>query len=406
MIRRSPAVVAALVAAFSTGAQQPKQPPVFGVGTRVVLVDVVVSGSGDRAVEGLSASDFIVKEDGKERPIVSFAAFGPRRASVGPEDVVVEPYPTSRPEPPSPPSAITVLFIDDGQMAPLEATKLRPALKRLLASMAEHNAALALVAPWSKISIAKEVEGNRAVFEAAIEKIQGRRSEEATTMPMADAEAIAIERGDTFMLERLTKRIIAMNPGMDQDQAQSAARSRATEVSHYARIRRKDAYGVLLQSLDWMMNKPGRHSVVMVSGGFAADPDDDELNEIVTRSLVARAPIHFVDSRGLQAFDRFQDVSFGPALDRDAGEAPFAFTEAAAGSADLAVDTGGLVIRNTNDFEKGLARLFETMTHYYILGYEPPDRSKPGFRKIKVEIKPKGLKVLARRGYYDKGTGS
>ena len=403
---RSGAVVALVIAAAATGAQQPRQPPVFGVGTRVVLVDVVVSGAGDRAVEGLSASDFVVKEDGKERPIVSFAAFSPKKVEAGPADIVVEPYPSGRPEPTPVRSAITVLFIDDGQMAPLEATKLRPALRKLLDSMAEHSAALALIAPWSKVSIADEVEGNRAVFEAAIDKIHGRRSQDLSTLPMADAEAIAIERGDVFMLERLTKRFIALNPGMDQDQAQSMARSRATEVAHFARIRRKDAYGVLLQSLDWMMNKAGRHSVVMVSGGFASDPDDDELREIVTRSLAARAPIHFVDSRGLQAFDRFQDVSFGPGLDRDAGEAPFAFTEAAAGSADLALDTGGLVIRNTNDFEKGLARLFETMTTYYVLGYEPPDRSKPGFRKIKVEIKPKGLKVLARRGYYDKGTGS
>ena len=401
--------MALLVVAGAGSAQQAtpsKHPPTFGVAAKVVLVDVVVTGPGDKMVTGLSASDFVVKEDGKERPIVSFAAFTPGVAAAGPQDVVVEPYPSNRPEPRKPASGITVLFIDDGQMAPLEATKLKPALKRLLDRMIENSAALALVAPWSDISIANEVEGNRAVFAAAIDKVRGRRSDEVTTMPMADAEAIAIERGDTFMLDRLTKRFIAMNPGMDQDQAQHAARSRATEVAHFARIRRKDAYGVLLKSLDWMMNKPGRHSVVMVSGGFASDQDDSELQEIVTRSLVARAPIHFLDSRGLQGGDRFQGVDFGPALDRDAGEAPFAFLEAAAGAADLAVDTGGLVIRNTNNFDKGLERLFETMTTYYVLGYEPPDHPKAGFRKIKVEMKPKGVKALARRGYYDKGSGS
>jgi hypothetical protein len=38
---------------------------------------------------------------------------------------------------------------------------------------------------------------------------------------------------------------------------------------------------------------------------------------------------------------------------------------------------------------------------YYVLSYEPPEHTKPGFRKIKVEVATKGLKVIARRGYFD-----
>jgi len=397
----------ALLPVASAPAQGPPKPPVFSSRTELVLVDFVVTDKKDRAVEGLVASDFVVKEDGKERRIVSFSAFSPaREQNAGPADVVVEPFPSATPEPPRIPSSIAVLFVDDGQLSPTDAMRLKPALKKLLDVMAEKNGALALVAPWAKVSIANAVEGNRAVFAAAIDRIQGRRFDDRSSFQMADAEAIAIERGDATMLNLFVLRFVALNPGLDADQAQGVVRSFATEVAHAARVRRKDAYGVLLNALAWLARQPGRHSIVMVSGGFALDNEEDrEMREITARSLEAKAPIHFLDARGLQGLGIFQGVEYGPAMDRDAGETPFAFADAAAGSTDLALDTGGLVIRNTNNFAKGLEQMFETMTTYYVIGYEPPPHDKPGFRKIKVEARGKDLKVRARRGYFDNGRG-
>ena len=55
----------------------------------------------------------------------------------------------------------------------------------------------------------------------------------------------------------------------------------------------------------------------------------------------------------------------------------------------------------SGDLTKGLTRILDTTKTYYVLGYEPPPERKPGFRRIKVAVKPKGLQVLARRGYFD-----
>lgn len=49
--------------------------------------------------------------------------------------------------------------------------------------------------------------------------------------------------------------------------------------------------------------------------------------------------------------------------------------------------------------------MLDTMKTYYVLGYEPPV-GKPGFRRIKVEVSRKDLKVLARRGYLAKESPS
>ena len=401
---RSVVLAASLIfaAASSGSSQQAPKPPTFATSTEVVLVDFVVTDNRERAVAGLTVKDFVVKEDGKERPIVSFVAFANGSASdqPGPEgDVVV--YPPDQAPPPPKSLAVTVLFVDDGQLSPAEASRLKPALKKLILTLSERNGALALVAPWSKISLAREVLGNEATFAAAVDQIKGRRIDDHSTFPVSDAEAYAVERGDQAVLNRLTMRFIALNPGFDSDQAAAMARGRSSEVAHEARTRRADVSGVVLRSLDWLAKQPGRHSLVMVSGGYANDPEDPRQEEVVTRSLRANAPIHFLDARGLDGMGKFQGVEYGPALDRDAGEEPMAFSIAAEGSSNLAQDTGGITIRNSNDLARGLTRLFDTMTTYYILGYEAPAHPKKGFRKIKVESKVKGVRVMARAGYFD-----
>jgi VWFA-related protein len=157
---------------------------------------------------------------------------------------------------------------------------------------------------------------------------------------------------------------------------------------------------VSLLCLDWLAARPGRHSMIVVSGGFAREQVDTKYQDVVTRSLRANAPIHFLDARGLQGIGRYAGVQYGPALSRNADEGPFGWVEAAEGSALLADETGGVVVGNSNDLEKGLGRLLDAMQTYYILAYQPPAHDKPGYRKIKVEVRTKGLNVRARRGYY------
>jgi VWFA-related protein len=93
-------------------------------------------------------------------------------------------------------------------------------------------------------------------------------------------------------------------------------------------------------------------------------------------------------------------VDYGTALGRGADEGPFGWSDAAAGAADLADDTGGLIVNNSNDMAKGLGRLLDSMTTYYLVAYRPPPHQKAGYRKIRVEVKARGLQVRARRGYF------
>jgi len=79
-------------------------------------------------------------------------------------------------------------------------------------------------------------------------------------------------------------------------------------------------------------------------------------------------------------------------------------TRDAEGSENASLDTGGFVIKNTNDLSSGILRVSNESQVYYLLGYSPQNTLRDGrYRKIEVRLDPakaKGLKVRARRGYF------
>jgi Ca-activated chloride channel homolog len=78
---------------------------------------------------------------------------------------------------------------------------------------------------------------------------------------------------------------------------------------------------------------------------------------------------------------------------------------------DLAEDTGGraAILKGlehdrgkTDRLQEAVESIAITLRHRYLVGYEPPS-SKPGWRKIKVEVDRSPVTVQARKGYYTEG---
>ena len=73
----------------------------------------------------------------------------------------------------------------------------------------------------------------------------------------------------------------------------------------------------------------------------------------------------------------------------------------ASGLGALARETGGFLIRDTNDISGGLGRVEEELGAYYLLSYAPKNETWDGrYRRIEVRPRRSGLAVQARRGYY------
>ncbi len=98
----------------------------------------------------------------------------------------------------------------------------------------------------------------------------------------------------------------------------------------------------------------------------------------------------------------FEGIEYRYALPSDARVSPLDAVEASGGSDLLAADTGGLRVA-ANNIERGFARILEATRLYYILGFEPLPPGNRGVRRIKVEVRRKGVQVRARRGYFDPG---
>ena len=66
----------------------------------------------------------------------------------------------------------------------------------------------------------------------------------------------------------------------------------------------------------------------------------------------------------------------------------------------LAENTDGLAVVNTNDLKAGLLRVSDQLKAYYLLGYYSSNRKFDGkARRISVKVKQPGIDVKARRGY-------
>ena len=67
---------------------------------------------------------------------------------------------------------------------------------------------------------------------------------------------------------------------------------------------------------------------------------------------------------------------------------------------DLASATDGLAVIDTNDYERGMKRIVDDMSSYYLLGYYSTNTKLDGrFRRITVRVKRPGAAVRARNGY-------
>jgi VWFA-related protein len=72
-----------------------------------------------------------------------------------------------------------------------------------------------------------------------------------------------------------------------------------------------------------------------------------------------------------------------------------------AGLAQLANETGGFLIRDTNDAGSAFRRIEEDMRFYYLVAYSPSNENYDGrFRNVSVKVTRPGVHVQTRQGYF------
>src|SRR5690606_15487291 len=139
-------------------------------------------------------------------------------------------------------------------------------------------------------------------------------------------------------------------------------------------------------------------SIVFITEGFVADGMEEALRGIVGQVARSGGRVYAIDVRGLSRFGAGDNLGQLDATN-EAG-AMMSFDMVADGMNSLAIDTGGMMIRNQNNSTRAFETIAEDANRYYVVGYQPSNPSFDGkYRSIEVRVKRDGARVRARRGY-------
>ena len=65
----------------------------------------------------------------------------------------------------------------------------------------------------------------------------------------------------------------------------------------------------------------------------------------------------------------------------------------------IARETGGIALLNTNDFDRGLSRVYQAVSTYYTVGVNLSSLPTGKYEEVRVEVNRPGVTVRARRGF-------
>ncbi len=405
MRRASPFIVLAIMSAAAVVAGQGQQnqaaPPVFRAGANVVRVDVSVLDKERHPVRGLTAADFVVRENNLPQEIVSFG-------EVDVPDPVDPSTPWMRDVAPDVRAKISandgrivVIVLDDAQVRfdPQMAASVKEVGHRIVDQLGPND--LAAVVFTKDNRSAQDFTSDRARLLTAIDKF-------------VPGFAPSTGRGDwgpQFFYEATLSTLDQIAEAL----AEADARRKALiYVSVGVPVSVSPPPGA---STIGGGAGPGRNSAVAF-GTSTVDSDPcgnagtlrQQLDAIFLQAQRANVNVYSIDPSGLGGMD-LEDTPFSPSAVGAASDG----TSAAglpAGVGDtrtllqdfltnISDQTGGFAIMNSNSFKDGIKQIFRENDSYYLVGYRTTNPAADGkLRKIEVKLlNHPDLTVRARTGY-------
>lgn len=391
------------------------------VRTELVQLDVTVSDKDGRNVSGLTASDFVLIEDGRPQALSHFATGGrPGVEAAAPAAAPAVPAaPAATPVAPPPPPAAPrgrhlVLLVDDLHTAPANLPQAQEAMRRFVREQIAGDDRVAVVTTSGSGGVFQDFTSDSEALVRAISRVRSRYEPvEALGRPyLSEHQAELIDRGDVEALRVATEELLQIDDYLGEELAKTQAYNQARRMVVEMTQRSRRALAVIESVVRGLAPITGRKVVVLASDGFliglgALETSAYDVRKITDAATRAGVVLYSLDTRGLVAEPPGGAASFqGPGVLR----APGARANLQARSIEamrqginaLAVDTGGFLVKNSNDLDQGLGRILRDNESYYLLAYEPTNTSRDGrFRKIQVRLRTRpDLKVRTRSGYF------
>lgn len=364
----------------------------FRASAQLVVETVVVKDKNGRPVEGLTAKDFTVTEDGIPQTIRFFefqklpeGADAPPAAEPG-RPKLLERLPRTQISPETPGNIrysdrrLLALYFDMTAMPPWDQLRALNAAKKFIrANMTPADLVAILTFSGGAVRVVQDFTADRDRLLSIIETMivgEGEGFEETANDESASDTGAAFGQDDgEFNIFTSDRQLSAL---------QTAAR--------------------MLGSLS------EKKSLVYFASGFRLNGVDNQAQLHATINAAIRAGVSFwpIDARGLLAQAPLGDATRGS----PGGAGMYTGTSALAVMTNfqrsqdtlwtMAADTGGKALLDSNDLAAGIVRAQESISSYYILGYYTGNETLDGrFRRIKISLND-GLSASLdyRQGYY------
>lgn len=426
-VRRLAALsVLVLVASAAVWGQQPAptaapQRPMFRSTQNLILVDVTVRDKKGLTIEGLTAADFEVLENGKPQDVMSFAyeKVAPSNAplittttlskagegkgavpvTVGPTKPagVTAATDTAAPKIDASASPLTsdevaghrvwVLLFDTSSMQPEDVQKAADAALKWSTEKMSSSDLVAIAAISSTLQILTDFTNDKIKITATLKAFavsDGTAVADVDASTMSTDEATTTSTTDVTAVDNSTQELDSFNNDM--------------------RLRG------LKTICDSLVSIQQHKAILYFSSGMSRSGSDNAVESRAAVNACSRAntSINPIDSRGLQVV-----VAGGSARQGSrGGVGAFSgrgvaqqFAQLASQQEtlqSLAADTGGQAFTDSNDFGEAFTAVEKEISSYYIIGYSSTNTKQDGsFRKIQVRLKSKiDAKLASRDGYY------
>jgi VWFA-related protein len=400
-----------LAAGIALAAQQPpattQDQPAFRAGVHVVEVDVRVFDRDGRFVTDLTRDEVTILENGVPQPLQTMFLVGaPGEAAAVLTSAAEAPATVAALPASASPRQTWVFVFDLNHLTPGGGfDRARQAVEGFIRDRFKDGDLAGVVAGSRMVnnrltSVREElVAAARSV--KPLPDVRARHIELTREWPrlLDEAEAIRIANEERDALNRAVLRACADDPSACRQvppdlQIREKARRLQREIQR-STMETISAMNALASGLARM---PGPKTVVFLSDGFVVQEVETTLRTVVGQTARAGARIYAIDVRGLNRGRGGAIVDQPQVADEAGGPAQFDLGED--GPNSLAVDTGGMMIRNENNIGRALDRIASDANVYYLLGYQPADTNFDGkFRPIEVRVTRPGVRVRARRGY-------
>jgi VWFA-related protein len=396
MMRLTPAFFLFAVAALAQqiGQNAPAgadNPATFSTSSQLVIETVNVKDKNGKSVEGLSAKDFTVTEDGAEQTIRLF------EFQKVPEALEAEPPVTAVPAP--------LRRLPETQIAAERPGDFKYQNRRLLVLYFDMTA----MPPPDQL---------RAV--TAAEKFIRTQMTPADRMALMRFEGGAVRVASDFtdnrerLISILETMIVGEAQGFNEttsdDSTPDTGAAFGQDDSEFNIFNTNRQLSALQTAAKMLGQLSEKKSVLYFASGLRLNGVDNQAQLHATINAAVRAGVSFwpIDARGLVAQAPLGDATLGSPGGKGmyTGASALAMTTNFQQSQDtlfaLAADTGGKALLDNNDLAMGIVQAQNSVSSYYIIGYYATNTALDGkFRRIKIALSSGVSATLDyRQGYF------